>query len=301
MLSAVSTLAAITNAGLLSCGLFGGSGPYATPVTGAPVDPESRRYITAMADAGSRGGFWIAPDPVEFVNLANNATPTYRVRQKVPYHQFDTLFPWSPAFRVEPLSDAHAIVVQTQSCKLYETYNTSFAAHVLSAYSGAWWNLRAPFVPLAPGNPSAMASGLSLYAGMVRWDEIASGSINHALNWAAPAGTVSQWNFVRPASDAEGIAYKGSSAYRLPYGARLRLRADFDISRFGPQSAAIARAMKRYGIYLADTARENELYNSLALDGSNPWDGHDLSALSAIHITDFEVLALPHADHVPGH
>ena len=75
--------------------------------------------------------------------------------------------------------------------------------------------------------------------------------------------------FVLPASDTDGIVYTGSSAYQLPYGAHLRLRASFDISRFGPQSAAIARAMKTYGVYLADTAKENELYNAIAPDGAD--------------------------------
>ena len=72
----------------------------------------------------------------------------------------------------------------------------------------------------------------------------------------------------------------------------MRLRASFDTSRFGPQSAAIAQAMKTYGIYLADTARENELYNAVPLAGGDPWDRQDLSALDSIHIADFEVLKL---------
>jgi hypothetical protein len=253
-----------------------------------------------MSSAGNSGGFWIASRPVEVINIANGATRTYRVRQKVPYHRFPMEYPWDPAFRIEPLSDAHAIVVQTQSCNLYESYGTTFAGGVLSAYSGAVWNLHRPFVPLPPGNPSAMASGLSMYAGMIRWEEVASGNIAHALNWAAPAGTVAQWGFVRPASDTDGIAFKGRSSDQLPYGARLRLRASFDTSKFGPQSAAIARAMKLYGIYLADTARENELYNSVPLDGAPHWNAADLAALESLRISDFDVLALPPRERVPG-
>jgi hypothetical protein len=288
-------------AALSACGLFGADSTYTHSVRAAAVDRDSARYVRSMMDAGNTGGFWIAADPAETINLADDRTPTYRVRQKVPYHRFPAPYPWKPDFFVEPLSDAHAIVVQTQSCHLYESYNTSFAAGVLSAYSGADWSLRRPFVPLPPGTPSAMASGLSLYAGMVRWEEVAGGSIRHALDWAAPQGTVAQWSFVAPASDAEGIPFKGSAAYELPYGARLRLRQSFDISRFGPQSTAIAVAMKTYGIYLADTARENELYDAAALDGSNHWDARDLAALGSIHISDFEVVALPHAQRVPGH
>jgi hypothetical protein len=285
---------------LTACGLFGAGGYYSNSILNAPADPNSQRYVQSIVDAGDRGGFWMAADPAERINLADARTPAYSVRQKVQYHQFPVPYPWLPDFYVEPLSDAHAMVVQTQACELYETYQTTFSEGVLSAYSGAHWNLRRPFVPLAPGTPSAMASGLSLYAGMVRWEEVARGSIGHALNWAAPAGTVAQWNFVRPASDTDGLPFKGSGRYQLPYGARLRLRASFDTSRFGPQSAAIARAMKTYGVYLADTARTDELYDALALDGSNHWSAADLAALASIHITDFDVLSLGTIERVPG-
>jgi len=294
---AIAAAASILNA----CGLFGSNSVYTRAVSTASVDEDSSRYIQAMMQAGSTGGFWIAADPVEFVNVATGRTPTLRVRQRVPYHRFPTAYPWQADFRIEPLSDAHAIVVRTDDCRLFESYNTTYADGVLSAYSGAIWSLGTPFVPLPGGEPSAMASGLSLYAGMVRPEEVASGAIRHALNWAAPAGTVAQWKFVRPASDAEGIPFKGSSAYTLPYGAHLRLRASFDTSRFGPQSAAIAQAMKTYGIYLADTARENELYDASPLsDGPNPWNAPDLAALAAIHVSDLEVLSLGRSERVPG-
>ena len=254
-----------------------------------------------MVDAGATRGFWIASQPVEYINLADGRTPMMRVHQKVPYHRFDVPYPWSPEFRIEPLGDAHAMVVQGQTCSLYETYDTSFSNGVLLAYSGAHWNLRRPFIPLPPGTPSAMASGLPLYAGMIRWEEVARGSIAHALNWAAPSGSTAQFDFVRPASDTGATAFTGTSRFRLPFGAHLRLRASFDTSRFGPQSTAIAKAMKTYGVYLADSARENELYNAVALDGSNHWDERDLDALDSIHITDFEVLALGPLQRVPGH
>jgi hypothetical protein len=287
-------------AALAACGLFGSNSAYTQPVASAPVDGDSARYVQSMVAAGGAGGFWIAARPVETVNIATSTTPTFRVRQKVPYHSFETAYPWQPSFRVEPLNDAHAIVVQVDDCRLYESYDTTFSGTGLAAYSGAIWSLRRPFVPLPPGSPSAMASGLSIYAGMARWEEVASGSIRHALNWAAPAGTVSQWTFVRPASDAEGLAFKGRG-YQLPYGAHLRLRSSFDTSRFGAQSAAIARAMKTYGIYLADTAHANELYNAIPLDGSSRWNESDLASLDAIRISDFDVLSLGRVERVPGH
>lgn len=285
-------------AALLGCPNFGGGTYYTQPIAGAPVDPHSADYIRSMMGAGNSRGFWIAGEPVEFVNIATPMTPTYRVRPKVPYHTFDVRYPWRQDFRIEPLPDGHAMVIRRQSCELYESYGTSFNDGILSAFSGAHWNLRVPFVPLEPGMPSAMASGLSLYGGMVRWEEVAAGSIRHALNWAAPAGTVAQWDFVRPGSDTDHIPFKGSSEYQLPYGARLRLRSSFDTSKFGPQSAVIAQAMKTYGIYLADTARTNELYNAMPLQGPNPWNEQDLRSLESIHISDFEVLSLGPILHV---
>lgn len=278
---------------LLNCPFFTPGDYYTRDVSGAQVDPASSRYIDSMEDAGNRGGFWAAANPVEFINVANAFAPRRLVRQKVPYHRFDRAYPWNDTFHIEPLSDAHAIVVDTSTCELYETYETSYASGTLSAYSGAYWNLRRPFVPLPGGTPSAMASGLSLYAGMITWEDVARGHIDHALNWSAPAGTVAQFDYVRPASDTDQLPFKGTSAYRLPYGAHLRLRASFDLSRFGPQSRAIAQAMKRYGIFLADTGSDdNGLYSAMPLDGRNHWDARDLAALDSIHITDFEVLRL---------
>ncbi len=287
-------------AALLGCPLFGNAGTYAQPVVNAPVDRNSREYIDAAIEAGNRGGFWIAARPVEYLNVADNQTPKYRVRARFGRHRLYQRFPWNPLFRIESLSDAHAVVLQRQSCTIYELYGAAFDEGMLWAYSGAVWSLERRFVPLPPGRPSAMASGLSLYAGMVDWSEVASGRIDHALNWAAPKGTVAQWSFVRPASDTDGIKFNGVDGRGLPYGARLRLRPSFDISGFGPQSAAIARAMKTYGIYLADSASANELYNFAATDGSSSWNRADLAALGSIRISDFEVLSVAQVLHVPG-
>ncbi len=113
-----------------------------------------------------------------------------------------------------------------------------------------------------------MASGLSLFAGMVKWEDYQSGAINHALNWAAVAHTVAEYRFVRPASDTDQLAFNGGSPYQLPYGAHLRLKASFSTAGWGPEATMVANAMKTYGIYLADTgSSSNALYFSDASDG----------------------------------
>lgn len=282
--------------------MFPAGDSYNRDVSNSAVDPDSARYIAGMVQAGNTDGFWTAANPVEYVNVAGRSTPMRRVVQKVRYHGFPESYPWEDTFVIEPLSDAHAIVVRSDTCRLYELYDATFTGGALSAYSGAVWDLRAPFAPLPAGSPSAMASGLSLFAGMVKLEEIQRGAIGHALNWAPPAGTAAQWAFVRPASDTDGLPFRGTSRYQLPYGARLRLHKNFDVSRFPPQARAIAQAMKTYGIFLADTgSKGNAIYNAVPPPGSAGWDGGDVAALGSIRITDFDVLRLPAVQRVPGH
>lgn len=285
-----------------SCPVFTPNDYYNRDVTHEAIDPHSADYIRSMIAAGNTGDFWAAAKPVEYINTSSAATPLVDVRQKVRYHAFAERFPWSSDFRIEPLSDAHAIVIAPATCRLYESYDTSFADGVLSAYSGAVWDLRKPFAPLPAGTPSSMASGLSLFAGMLKWEEVRDGSVLHALNWAAVAGTASQYGFVRPASDTDSLPFKGSGSFEMPYGAHLRLKASFDTTGFGPQSLAIVTALKTYGMYLADTGSDdNALYTAMPLDGRAHWDAHDLASLSRIHVSDFDVLPLGPVQRVPGH
>jgi hypothetical protein len=283
------------------CPVFGTTNGYNSAIANAPVDPNSASYIASVMQAGDTYGFY-ASTGVEQVNLANNQTPLLTVQPKVKYHPFPVPYPWSSNFYIEPLSDAHAMVVQTQTCHLYESYGTTFQDPTLSAYCGANWNMKRRFVPLPPGTPAAMASGLPIFAGLVRWEDYQSGSIDHALNWDGIAHTVAAYQFVRPASDTDQLPFYGSSAYQLPYGARLRLRASFSTAGWGPQATMVANAMKTYGVYLADTGSNgNGLYFSNADDGTNPWDSNDLFSLNQITIGDFDVIKLGKVQNVPGH
>jgi hypothetical protein len=288
-----------TGVGSYGCTVFPPGDPtYNKNISTASIDPNSTSYIASVQQAGDTKSFY-ASTGVEKLNLATNSTPMMTVSKKVSYHSFPQQYPWASGFYIETLSDGHAIIVQSQSCHLYESYNTTYSGGALSAYSGANWDLTKPFVPLAPGTPSAMASGLPLFAGMVTWTDYQSGTIAHPLNWAAIAGSVSKYGFVPPASDTDQLAFKGTSTYQLPYGAHLRLKASFSTAGWGPEATMVAQAMKTYGIYLADTGSSgNALYFANASDGSNPWSSSDLSSLSKVHVSDFDVLTLPAIQNV---
>jgi len=275
------------------CPAFRDKETYNKVVTNAQLDPNSQSYIDSVIQAGDTYGFY-ASTGIEQINIADDSTRLHVVKPKSKYHQFPDPYPWKTGYYIEPGGDAHALVVQTNSCRLYEAYSTTFYGDTLSAYSGANWQLKRKFAPLPPGSPSSMASGLSLFAGMVRWDDYESGAIDHALNWDGISHTVSQYGFVRPASDTDRLPFYGSSSYQLPYGARLRLKASFSTSGWGPQATMVAIAMKTYGVYLSDTGSSaNGLYFANAEDGTNPWNSADLSALAQIKMSDFDVLKLP--------
>jgi hypothetical protein len=282
------------------CSVFTPDDYYGTVVTHAPADPKSSAYIGSVVEAGDQAGF-SASTGVEQVNLADDATPRIKVHARVDYHPFPVPYPWRAGFFIEPLADHHAMVVQDQTCHLYEAYDASYLGGTLSAFSGANWDLSKRFVPLPSGHPSAMASGLPLFAGLVRWEDYQAHCICHALDWSGIAHTVSHYGFVRPASDTDRLTFYGHSSYELPYGAHLRLKASFSTAGWGPQAKMVANAMKHYGIYLADTGTDvNGLYFANADDGTDPWDGFDLAALSRIHLGDFEVLRLPRIRYVSG-
>jgi hypothetical protein len=272
---------------------FPAGDPFAAAVATAAVDPNSEAYITSLQQAGDTADFY-ASTGVENVNVATDSTPRLTLKPKVSYHGFPVPYPWRAGFLIEPLSDAHAMVLDPQ-CHLFESYQTTYGGGVLSAYSGADWDTKANFKALAPGNPSAMASGLSLYAGMVQYSDYTRGFM-HPLNIAVVAGTACQYKFVWPASDTDQLPFKGTGIC-LPYGARLRLKPSFSTEGWGPQAAFVAETMKRYGVYVADTgASENAVYFD-----SGPWTKSDLASLGKMHLSDFDVLTLPAIQTVPGH
>ncbi|MDB5093247.1 MAG: hypothetical protein JWO85_1348, partial [Candidatus Eremiobacteraeota bacterium] len=233
------------------CPVFAAGDYYNAPVTNAAVDPNTTNYINSVWSNGGTSGFYAATGNLG-VNLANNSTPLLPVHPTGGY-AFPVPYPWSPNFYIQPPSDHHAMVVQTQTCHEYESWSTSYnsSTNTLSAYMGANWDLTKPYAVLPPGAYSGMASGLSLFAGLVRWEDYQSGAINHALNFSGTYGSVTQHKYVSPASSTDP---NGSTpaAYDLPYGAHLRLKASFSTAGWGPQATMVANALKTYGMYLAD-------------------------------------------------
>jgi hypothetical protein len=177
--------------------------------------------------------------------------------------------------------DRHVVVVDRARCRLHELY----AAYPLAggkrwrAGSGAVWNMRSN--RLRPrGWTSADAAGLPILPGLARYDEVKRGRIDHALRFTAER---TRRAFVYP---ARHFASSLTDPDLPAMGQRLRLKRGFDVSRFPPQTRVVLRALKRYGMILADNG--SSWYVSGA--PNRGWDNDDLHSLHRVTGADFEVV-----------
>ena len=178
--------------------------------------------------------------------------------------------------------DRHVLVIDNSNCFLYELYS-SFpnSDGSWNAGSAAVWDLlndeQRPWTWT-----SADAAGLSIFAGLVRYDEVASGKIQHAIRFTLPQ---SQAAMIPPASH---WAATSSNSLAAPMGMRMRLKASYDISGFSTNLQVILTALKTYGIIMADNG--SAMYLSGAPD--DRWDNDDLHNLSQVPASAFEVVQM---------
>ena len=175
--------------------------------------------------------------------------------------------------------DRHALIVDRDACRLYELYALRRVGGRWTAGSGAIWNLRSNRLRPA-GWTSADAAGLPILPGLARYDEVASGRIDHALRF-----TVSRTRraYVWP---ARHVASSLTDPTLPPMGERLRLKSSFDTSGFPRQARVVLEALKRYGMIVADNG--SDWYVSGAPDPR--WSNDDLHTLGRVPGSAFEVV-----------
>jgi hypothetical protein len=144
--------------------------------------------------------------------------------------------------------DCHLLVVQKESCQLYEGYACHYDNNGWHCANGAHWDLTKTSLGQRPeGWTSADAAGLSIYAGLARYEEVMAGEITHAIRFTLPCTDDS---YVSPATHDAGNCPAGKRG--PPMGTRMRLQANFDLSGFGPVAQIFLRAFKKHGLILAD-------------------------------------------------
>ncbi len=184
------------------------------------------------------------------------------------------------------VGDAHVISVDKDNGILYELYNANTSGNHWEASSGAIYDLNSN--KLRPkGWTSADAAGLPIFPGLVRYEEILKGEIDHAIRFTLQSSNVTPNYYVFNAR--HGVNSSGGK-YSLPFGARMRLKSNYNISSFSPANRIILTAMKNYGIVLADIG--SNMYISGAPDAR--WNNDDLHDLGRVTASDFEVAWFKH-------
>ena len=181
--------------------------------------------------------------------------------------------------------DSHVISVDKDNGILYELYNASKKSDHWEASSGAIFNLNSNKLR-TKGWTSADAAGLPIFAGLVRYEEIKKGVIDHAIRFTLQSANVKP-AFIYPARHKVNSS---GGQYSLPFGARIRLKSSFNISGYSKTNQVILKAMKKYGLMLADIG--SNMYISGAPDAG--WNNDDLHKLGNITANNFEVIKFNH-------
>ncbi|HYD09593.1 MAG TPA: hypothetical protein VEA78_05770 [Acidimicrobiales bacterium] len=270
------------------CAMFPSDNPWNTDISGHPVHTRSDAWVNSIGRDDHLhpdfGTFWDGgPIGIPYVEVGAGQS---RVDVTFDYDDESDhgTYPIPSNAPIEGGSssdgDRHVLVLHTAECKLYEL----FAAYPQAdgswhAGSGAIFDLRSN--ALRPdGWTSADAAGLPILPGLVRYDEVAAGAINHALRFTV---STSQRGYIHPATH---FASSNTDANVPPMGARFRMKASYDCSWASREVQVICAAMKRYGMFVADNG--SDWYVSGAHDPR--WDDGALGDLKQVPSSAFEAV-----------
>lgn len=274
----------------IPCQLFPSDNLWNTRVDNLPLHPLSNRYInnigatrTLHPDFGN--GEW-PPDSGNPIGIPYNVVSGSQPLVNIIYTAYGNEsdpgpFPIPPNALREASSDHHVLVVDSDNCILYELFGASKNANgTWNAASGARYDLNSNALR-QNGWTSADAAGLPVLPGLVRYEEILAGEINHAIRFTIPTTRDAYvWS-------ARHEASSNRDPFVPPMGMRMRLKANFNISGYDPVTQIIFTAMKEYGIVLADNG--SSIYISGVPDPR--WDNDLLvPAFHSVEASDFEVV-----------
>jgi hypothetical protein len=269
---------------LAGCPVFPASNPWNQPVAKLPVAANSTAIVDSIgADTGLHpdfgSGLWDGAPIGIPITVVKASVP--KVRPSFDYADESDRGPYPiPAgVKIEGGGDRHALIVDSSTCTLYELYALQRAGSGWHTGSGAIWSLRSNKVRPA-GRTSADAAGPPILPGLVRWNEVASGRIDHALRFTVER---TRDAYVYP---ARHFASDLTDPNLPPMGLRLRLRADYPIAGFPRQARVVLEALKTYGMIVADNG------SSWYISGepNSHWSNDDLHTLGRVPGSAFQVV-----------
>ena len=262
-----------------TCPIFPSDNPWNTDISSYPVNARSAAWVSSIGAATNLHPDFGTPYGIPYVEVPAGQ-PGVSVTFDFDDESDHALYPIPPNAPVENGSDSHVLVLSRSECKLYELFAASKQANgSWHAGSGAIFDLRSN--ALRPdGWTSADAAGLPIFPGLVRYDEVAAGHIDHALRFTV---STSQRGYVHPATH---FASSNTSPDVPPMGARFRMKAGYDCSRFSRETQVVCAALKRYGMFVADNG--SDWYVSGTHD--DRWDDEAVGDLKQIPGSAFEAV-----------
>jgi hypothetical protein len=265
--------------------VFPEDNPWNKDISNEPVDPNSDNIISGIGNETKLhpdfGTVWEnAPIGIPY-NLVGKDQPMKTISFQYHSESDPGPYPIPPNALIESGSDRHLIVIDTVNLKLYELFDANRTGNNnWTAGSGAVFDLTSN--ALRPDYwTSADAAGLPIFPGLVRYDEVVEkGVINHALRFTVRN---TRDAFIHPATHA---ASSSSNENYPPMGMRVRLKAGFDITGFSTHVQVILKALKKYGMFVADNG--SNWYITGAPDSR--WDDEELGELKTIQGKNFEVV-----------
>ena len=277
--------------GIANCPIYPRNNVFHADISTLPVLPNSAAIIKASGSGeivrstfkarineGSRGGY-----PINIVDSTKMSQTTVWGLAHGLVDLGKHPIPNNPRIEGYPgiAWDQHLLVLDTATCTSHEFFLVRKPTPLINHWS-ADAGVRLNLTSNDAHGKSVAASGFSLLAGMVRYDEVAAGKIDHALAIGLP--TISNLPPVWPATRTDGR----SAVPNTPrMGMMFRLRADADLRGLGPSALLMAKAMQTHGAILKDTN-----LSGMSINGENDhrWDDDDLSTLKKLSVADFEVV-----------
>ena len=237
------------------CTVFPSDNWWHADVSKLPVHTRSKAWISHMSptsklhpDVGPSYGAQPVPYGIPYT-VVTNAHTTVHVTFDYADESDAVRYPLGSDSKIEGGStstgDRHVILVNKDTCRLYELWNVHHTSKGWTAGSGATWSLKSDKLRPA-GWTSADAAGLAILPGLLRWDEVKAGHVDHAIRFTTD---ITDRRYLWPARHQAGSV---SNHDYPPMGARFRLKASFPISSYRQDTQVVLRAMKRYGLVLAD-------------------------------------------------
>ena len=282
---------------------FPADAPWYQDVSAAPVDPESATVINWLSSVGGWGGGRMQIDFSIEVLEADASAPFKTFTPTGDFYDPDCDIAQVPlpangalegeaGYQCVSDGDCHLLVAHRPSHKLYEMWRANVVGGTFYGGCLAVWNMDLTYPAEGRGQDctSADAAGFPVAPLLFNADEVAAGHVDHAIRFILPNSRMRNKVYVHPATHSTFATSGPASA--PPYGARLRLRADYPVQNLPSAGArVVARAMQKYGILLADggtialTAQSDRFTTA-------KWSGL-LGALdlSALKVADFQMVA----------